>query len=220
TQVFLFRGSMINVSGGGDGRRIELNLQEPELSDLMQAARIGVSKVQEHLAGGSAQPVPALDMAEPELQLLPNDRAISQAGLNRADVANYVRAFTSGLFVSEYFDGNDRMNVILRAEPWQTPEQLAAMPMVTPRAGNQTLGDMAYVRQTVGPSQLRRIGGKRTISLIVRPPEGMSLDETMDILQQHVLPPMQQALPEGASLLLSGNASQMNSAIDEMLLNF
>src|SRR5690606_16274515 len=151
---------------------------------------------------------------------LPNDRAISQAGLNRADVANYVRAFTSGLFVSEYFDGNDRMNVILRAEPWQTPEQLAAMPMVTPRAGNQTLGDMAYVRQTVGPSQLRRIGGKRTISLIVRPPEGMSLDETMDILQQHVLPPMQQALPEGASLLLSGNASQMNSAIDEMLLNF
>ena len=220
TQVFLFRGSMINVSGGGDGRSIELNLQGPELSELMQVARTGVSKVQEHLAGGSAQPVPALDMAEPELQLLPNDRAISQAGLNRADVANYVRAFTSGLFVSEYFDGNDRMNVILRAEPWQTPEQLAAMPLVTPRAGNQTLGDMAYVRQTVGPSQLRRIGGKRTISLIVRPPEGMSLDESMDILQQHVLPPMQQALPEGASLLLSGNASQMNSAIDEMLLNF
>ncbi|HEX5793819.1 MAG TPA: efflux RND transporter permease subunit, partial [Rheinheimera sp.] len=220
TQVFLFRGSMINVSGGGDGRNIELNLQGPELTDLMQVARIGVSAVQQHLAGGSAQPVPALDMAEPELQLLPNDRAISQAGLNRADVANYVRAFTSGLFVSEYFDGNDRMNVILRAEPWQTPEQLAAMPLVTPRAGNQTLGDMAYVRQTVGPSQLRRIGGKRTISLIVRPPEGMSLDESMDILQQHVLPAMQQALPEGASLLLSGNASQMNSAIDEMLLNF
>ena len=68
--------------------------------------------------------------------------------------------------------------------------------------------------------QLRRIAGKRTISLIVRPPEGMSLDESMEILQQQVLPPMQQALPQGASLLLSGNASQMNSAIDEMLLNF
>ena len=42
----------------------------------------------------------------------------------------------------------------------------------------------------------------------------------MELLLQHVLPPMQQALPEGASLILSGNASQMNSAIDEMLMNF
>ena len=220
TQVFLFRGSMINVSGGGDGRSIELNLQGPDLPALMQVAKLGVAAVQQHLTGGSAQPVPALDMAEPELQLLPDDRAISQAGLNRAEVANYVRAFTSGLFVSEYFDGNDRMNVILRAGQWQTPEQLAAMPVLTPRAGVQTLGAMTQLRQTVGPSQLRRIGGKRTLSLIVRPPEGMSLDESMEILNRHVLPPMQQALPEGASLLLSGNASQMNSAIDEMLLNF
>ncbi|MDR6981963.1 HAE1 family hydrophobic/amphiphilic exporter-1 [Rheinheimera pacifica] len=220
TQVFLFRGSMINVSGGGDGRSVELNLQGPDLTALLQVARIGVAAVQQHLPGGSAQPIPALDMAEPELQLLPNDRAISQAGLNRADVANYVRSFTSGLFVSEYFDGNDRMDVILRAQQWHTPEQLAAMPLVTPRAGVQTLADMAQIRQTVGPSQLRRIGGKRTISLIVRPPEGMSLDETMELLQQHVMPAMQRVLPDGASLQLSGNASQMNSAIDEMLLNF
>ena len=220
TQVYLFRGSMINVSGGGDGRNIELNLQGPDLAALSQVARIGVNAVQQHLPGGSAQPVPGLDMAEPELKLLPNDRAISQAGLNRADIANYVRAFTSGLFVSEYFDGNDRMNVILRAQDWQTPEQLASMPLATPRAGMQTLGNLTQLQQTVGPSQLRRIGGKRTISLIVRPPEGMSLDESMEILQQYVIPPMQQALPEGASLLLSGNASQMKSAIDEMLLNF
>lgn len=220
TQVFLFRGSMINVSGGGDGRSIELNLQGPDLAALMQAARTGVAAVQQHLPGGSAQPVPALDMAEPELKLLPDDRAISQAGLNRAEVANYVRAFTSGLFVSEYFDGNDRMNVILRAGQWHTPEQLAAMPLLTPQAGVQPLAAMTQLQQTVGPSQLRRIGGKRTLSLIVRPPEGMSLDESMEILQREVLPPMQQALPEGASLLLSGNASQMNSAIDEMLINF
>ena len=220
TQVFLFRGSMINVSGGGDGRSVELNLQGPDLAALQRVAAVGISAVQQHLSGGSAQPVPALDMAEPELQLLPYDRAISQAGLNRADVANYVRAFTSGLFVSEYFDGNDRMNVILRAQAWQTPEQLAAMPVVTPRSGVQALDSLVQIRQTVGPSQLRRIGGKRTVSLIVRPPEGMSLDETMDILTQHVMPAMQSILPEGASLVLSGNASQMNSAIDEMLLNF
>ena len=220
TQVFLFRGSMINVAGGGDGRQIEINLQGPDLTALMQVAKQGITAVQQHIAGASAQPVPSLDMAEPELQLIPNERQISQSGLNRADIANYVRAFTSGMFVSEYFDGNNRMNVILRANAWQTPEQLAAMPLVTPRAGVQTLDNLVQIRQTVGPSQLRRIGGKRTVSLIVRPPEGMSLQESMELINQHVLPAMQAELPQGASILLDGNVNQMNSAIDEMLLNF
>lgn len=220
TQVFMFRGSMINVSGGGDGRTLEIDLQGPDLAQLMQVAKLGVAAVQQHIPGGSAQPVPALEMAEPELQFTPNDRLISQSGLNRADVANAVRAFTGGMFISEYFDGNDRMNVILRADAWQSPEQLAALPLTTPRAGIQTLGNMAELSQTVGPSQLRRIGGKRTISLLVRPPATMSLEESVELVQQHVLPVMQQALPQGASVLLSGNASRMNSAIDEMLLNF
>ncbi len=220
TQVFMFRGSMINVQGGGGGRSIELDLQGPDKERLMAVARTGIQAVQEHMPGTSAQPVPALEMAEPELKLHPNDRLINQAGMSRAEVANAIRAFTGGMFISEYFDGNDRMNVILRSDAWQTPEQLSAMPIATPRSGIQPLGALAQIEQTVGPSQLRRVGGKRTVSLIIRPPAQMSLEESIELLEQHVLPVMQAQLGEGESLLLSGNANQMQKAIDEMLMNF
>ncbi|KXI29433.1 efflux RND transporter permease subunit [Paraglaciecola hydrolytica] len=219
TQVFLFRGSMINVSGG-NGRSIELNLQGADMDGLMRAAQVGIEAISQTMPQTSAQPVPALSMAEPELQLQPNDQRITQAGLNRMDVANAVRAFTGGMFISEYFDGNDRMNVILRADKWRTPEQLAAMPMYTPLAGVQTLGELAAVTRTVGPTQLRRVDGKRTISLIIRPPENLSLEEAMEQLNTHVINKIAAALPANASLQVAGNADQMNHAIEDMLLNF
>ncbi|WP_341503857.1 efflux RND transporter permease subunit [Gallaecimonas sp. GXIMD4217] len=219
TQVFMFRGSMINVRGG-NGRSIDVELQGPDLARLMAVAKSGIAAVQEHMPGTSARPVPALEMAEPELKLHPNDRLISQAGLSRGELANAIRAFTGGMFISEYFDGNERMNVILRADAWRSPEQLAALPVSTPRAGIQPLGALASIEQTVGPSRLRRVGGKRTISLIIRPPAEMSLEESIELVERHVLPPMQAQLEGGESLLLSGNANQMHSAINEMLLNF
>ena len=187
---------------------------------LMNAAKLGMQSIEQNMPNTSAQPVPALAMEEPELQLLPNDRRITQAGLTRMDVANAVRAFTSGMFISEYFDGNDRMNVILRANKWQTPDELAAMPLFTPLSGMQNLGELATIVRTVGPSQLRRVDGKRTISLIVRPPASMSLQEAMDLLEKKVLPDLRKALPDNASLQLAGNANRMTSAIDDMLQNF
>lgn len=220
TQVFLFRGSMINVSGGGNGRSINLNLQGPDMAALMAAAQTGLASIQKNMPGTSAQPVPGLSMAEPELELIPNDRRITQAGLNRMDVANAVRAFTGGMFISEYFDGNDRMNVILRANDWENPDQLAAMPMYTPLAGIQTLGELSQVTRTVGPTQLRRVDGKRTVSLIIRPPETMSLEEAMEYIDSQVIPDIEQVLPGDASLQIAGNANRMNDAIQDMLSNF
>nr|WP_313901688.1 efflux RND transporter permease subunit [Aliiglaciecola sp. M165] len=220
TQVFLFRGSMINVSGGGNGRSIDLNLQGPDMLGLMAAAQIGMQAIQTNMPGTSAQPVPGLSLAEPELQLLPDDRRITQAGLDRMDVANAVRAFTGGLFVSEYFDGNNRMNVILRANRWESPDELSSMPMYTPLAGLQTVGELTDVVRTVGPTQLRRIDGKRTVSLIIRPPGTMSLEEAMELIEQNVIPQIEAALPANSSLQLSGNANRMNNAITDMLTNF
>lgn len=220
TQVFMFRGSMINVSGGGGGRSIILDLQGPDIDALMNSARAGLAALNQAMPTSSARPVPGLELAEPELELLPNDRRITQAGLNRRSVANTVRAFTGGLFVSEYFDGNDRMNVILRGKKWHSPDELAALPIFTPLAGVQTLGELVQINRTVGPTQLRRVNGKRTISIIINPPSDMSLQEAMDIINQKVLPEINKQLPANASLQLNGNANRMADAITDMGNNF
>ncbi|RJE75613.1 acriflavine resistance protein B [Pseudoalteromonas sp. MSK9-3] len=220
THVFLFRGSMIQVSNGGDGRALNIDLTGPNMDELISGAKKVLEKVKSELPNATAQPQPSLDMAEPELRLHPNDRRITQAGLTRDEVARAVQAFTGGLFINEYFNGNERMNVILRSEPWSSPEQLEALPIVTPMSGTQTLGELVTIERTVGPSQLRRVNGKRTVSVMITPPETMSLQEAQSILMTQVMPHIKTSVPDSVSVLLAGNATKMSSAIEEMTLNF
>lgn len=220
TQVFMFRGSMIRISNGGDGRTMSLDITGANMDELISTARLGLAKITEHFPGAMARPNPALDMAQPELRIAPNDRRISQAGMTRRDVARYIQAFTSGMFVSEFFDGNERMNVILRSEAWSDPESLAQLPIVTRDAGIQTLGELTQIERTVGPSQLRRVNGKKTVSLAITPPADMSLDQAQQIINTKILPELKAEKADDVSIFVAGNAKQMNSAIQEMTYNF
>jgi len=220
TLVFLQRGSMLNFAGGGGGAGINIDIQGPDIEALMEGAKAGMASIAKHMPQAGVRPFPGVALSQPELQLAPNDRRIAQAGLSRGDVARAVRAATSGLFVSEYFDGNERMNVILRGSEWQTPEQLATMPIYTPLAGVQNLGELTEIRRTVGPTQLRRVDGKRTISLFVFPSATTTMEEALDIIKQNVIPDIKEVLPESTSIQLSGNADQLGSAIGEMIQNF
>lgn len=220
TQAFLFRGSMINVSGGGNGRTVELNVQGPDIESLMTVAQVGIDAINESMPDTTAFPNPGLSLSEPELKLVPNDQRITQAGLTRHDVANAIRAYTSGLFIGEYFDGNDRVNVILRGEQWHTPDELAALPIHSPLAGIQTIGELASISRTAGPTSLRRVDGKRTISIQISPPATMSLEEALVAINEKVIPKMNEQLPIEASIQLSGNANKMSAAINDMIKNF
>jgi len=220
TNVYFFRGSMINLSGSGNGRTIDIDIKGSDIENLMEIAQVGIDEINANMQGTTAFPIPSLNLAEPELNLEPNDQRITQAGLTRRDVADAIRAFTSGLFIGEYFDGNDRVNVILRGEKWDTPDELAALPIYSPLAGIQNIGELTTISRTAGPTQLRRVDGKKTMTIQVTPPANMSLEEALQVLNEKVLPKMLLSKTGDVSILLSGNANKMASAITDMITNF
>jgi multidrug efflux pump subunit AcrB len=219
TQAFASRASLLRIGFNG-GRTISVDLQGADTVGLMDAARIGMGKINEIMPGAVVRPVPGLSLAEPELQIIPDDRRITEAGLTPREVANAVRAMTGGLFVGEYFDGNDRYNMILRSGGWENPDELAAMPIATPLAGPQTIGSLATVKRTVGPTQLQRFDGQRTISLQVLPPEDMTVEEALGILREQAGPALRDLLPTGSSIKYRGSADRLEGALDNMLNNF
>lgn len=219
TQAFASRASLLGIGFSG-GRTISVDLHGADIVGLMEAASAGLGKINELIPGSVVRPVPGLSLAEPELQIIPNERLITQSGLNRQDIANAVRAFTGGLFVSEYFDGNQRYDVILRAGGWSTPEQLAAMPIATPQSGAQTIGTLAQVVRTVGPTSLRRFDGQRTVSLEVLPPDHITVEEALYTLRNEVGPSLKPLLPPGSSIKYRGSADQLEGALSDMLQNF
>ncbi|MEO0425328.1 MAG: efflux RND transporter permease subunit, partial [Pseudomonadota bacterium] len=220
TQVFATRASLLGIGFGSGGRSISVDLQGADMDGLMSAAALGLGKIQEVIPGAQVRPVPGLSLAEPELQVIPDERRIRETGLNPRDLANAIRATTGGLFAGEYFDGNERYDMILRTGDWATPEELAAMPISTPLAGPQTIGSLAQLKRTVGPTQLRRFDGQRTISLQVVPPDDMTVEEALARLREDAGPAIQEALPAGSSIKYRGSADQLEGALRSMLANF
>ena len=218
-QAFVVRASLLGI-GLETGRSISVDLRGADVAKLMAAAAEGMRLINERLTGAIVRPVPGLALAEPQLEVVPRDRRIVEAGLNPQDLSRAVRAMTGGLFVSEYFDGNQRYDVLLRTERWTDPAQLAAMPIWTPLAGPQTIGELADLRRDVGPTQLRRVNGQRTISLVVVPPDEMTVEDALDVLRDELGPQLQALLPPGSSIAYRGNADQLDDALSAMVKNF
>jgi multidrug efflux pump subunit AcrB len=218
-QAYVSRGSMIRVGGGG-GRSIDVDLQGPDLPALLGVAREAQPLISGLWENTNVRSNNGLELSEPELQFSPNDRRISTAGLDRASVANIVRTYTGGQFVGEYFDGNKRMDMIVRTPSWHSPEALTSLPVATPLAGVQSLGDLIEMNRTVGPTSLRRVDGRRTVTLSVLPPPHVTLEEAIEKLQAEAGPAIKEMLPPGSTIKYRGNADRLRQALEEVTRNF
>ena len=218
-----FRGfaSQGNLFGGfGGGRDIAVHMQSSREENLMSAAASGQQQLMDSFPGANVRANPSPEMAEPELRIHPDDARISEAGWNRGAVAAVIRTLGNGLWLGEYFDGEDRMDIILKANGWETPEQLAATPVMTPAGGVIPLGELVDVERTTGPGQIRRVNGRRTVTLSVSPPENVSLETAVTQIREQVEPLLQAALPGDGSIIYGGSADSLSDAIRTMSTNF
>lgn len=216
---FVSRASLLNIGVSG-GRNIDIDLQGPELTKLMGAAKIGLDRISEQLPDWSVRALPGVTLSKPELQLVPDDLRITQSGLDRGAVADAIRAFTGGLNAGRYFDGNQSMDVLVWSGAWNTPEELAGVPVYTPQSGIQVLGELARIERTVGPTELRRVNGQRTVTLQVLPPPDMAIEDAMAIIRSDIGPLLQDALPADAEIFYRGTADQLDNAVVDMSKNF
>ncbi len=199
---------------------IEVNIQSRDMDAMLAAARHGMGAIAQSLPGAMARPDPGIDFSEPELRFIPDDRRIAEAGWTRQQMSTVMRALGDGVYVGDYFDGDRRMDIVLRAPAWQSPEQLAATPLATPTGGIQSVDQLVRMERTAGPSQIRRVDRRRAVTLIVTPPAGMSLEESIDTLQQNVEPQLLAMLPEDGEISYYGSADDLKIALSNMSRSF
>ena len=218
TLIFLSRAALFRRYEGS--REIDVNIQGTDIETVLRAAQAGFGAVMQALPGATVRPVPGLQLAEPELRLVPDERRIAEAGWNRRAVADVVRSLSDGLYVGDYFDGERELDIVLRGSSWTNPEELAAMPVATPAGGVQPLGELIKFERTAGPDQIRRVDRRRTITLLVRPPEGMALGPAIDILKEKVEPVIRSQLPGDGDVTYQGTADNKDRALANMARSF
>jgi multidrug efflux pump subunit AcrB len=217
TQAFARQGNLFG--GFGDGRNIDFQLQATDFPALLAAARFAEKLIQEKMPGAQVQAFQGLEMAEPELRLNPDDRRLNEVGWSRSELGTVVRALGDGMFVGEYFDGERRLDMILRASKWDSPEALAETPVATPLGNVMPLSELVQVESTVSAGGLRRVDGHRTIGLNVSPPKELSLGQAIEVLKAEVEPQVRAELPADGSVHYEGNAGSLREALSNMAQN-
>jgi multidrug efflux pump subunit AcrB len=217
-RVFASQG---NLFGGFDeGGGIIVHLQSADAAAVARAAVQGQKIVSEALGGADAWAEPDPELSQPELRIVPDDQRLNEVRMTRADLAMAIRSLGTGLFIGEYFDGTRKLDIILRSKQWHDAKELSGLPLATPSGELVTLGDLARIEETVGPSGIRRIDSRRTTSLQVNLPEGQSLQEGLDIVRRDVEPKLRALLPADGRVIYGGSASSLDNALWTMLTNF
>ncbi len=206
--------------GSRGGRQINVDLHADSFESLIAGGLAGYGAIAQVMPQANVRPLPGLEQAEPELRLIPDDRRIAEVGWNRSRMATIIRAMGDGAFMGEYFDGTRRYNIIMRAENWYTPEELAAMPVATASGEIQTIGELAKVTRTAGPSQIRRVDRKRTLTLQVTPPSEMPLEDAISLIDENVVPGIMEKLPQDGSIRMRGTAEALDQALGSMSGSF
>lgn len=218
TRVFARQGDLFGDFGGGGDIRIDLRAADydallasvPNVMDIITAA----------IPGASVWPNPDPQIVNPEIKLVPNDRRIAEVGMTRESVASALRALGDGLWLGEFFHEDTRIDILLQAKEWGEPEYLSTVPISTPSGSIVPLGELATFERSVGPQQISRIDGRRTISLGINAPEGMALGDIVATLKNGAEKEIYDALPASASLNYAGEADSLKRAISNLGGNF
>ncbi len=219
TTAFTAEGELFG-GFGGSARAIFIHLQSGDSERLNDAARQGAELLRTRFPGANVQTWPTADGRSTELRVLPDDRRLAEAGWTRNELGTVIRTLGNGSWLGEYFDGDQRMDVILRSKPWNAPEQLAALPLVTGNGSVLPLSELAALETVLTAPQLRRIDRRRTVTLTLDPPQALSLEDALASVNGEVLPLLRGALPADASVQVGGSADQLQQVIATMGKNF
>lgn len=218
TMAFVQRANLFG--GFSSSGSILVRLQSADQKALNEAAIAGTGILMERFPGANVNPQPNPFSSAPEIQLIPDDRRITEVGWTRRSVAGITQILGDGLWLGEHFDGDNRLDIILKSRISPDPETMLATPVATPRAGVVDLGNLVTFERVAGPQQIQRVGGRRTTTLVFNPPEGVALEDSLEILQNEVEPQLHSLLPADGAVLYGGSANDLGRAVNTLGGNF
>ncbi|TNE62346.1 MAG: efflux RND transporter permease subunit [Alphaproteobacteria bacterium] len=215
---FTLRRSLFG--GFDDTNSVEMRLTSVDLEATKNAAIQGFGLVMGAIPGASANPNPDPFAETTELTFRPNDERLAEVGWTRADLTQVILELGQGTWLGEYFTGSNRLDIYLKTNRFETPEEMADLPVMTPLGGRVPLGSLATLSSRLAPSAIARFDRVRGYSLVVNPPEGMSLEQLLHELKEKVEPGLRAALPADGAVTYAGSARDLEEGMGSLAKNF
>ena len=217
TQPSLFGRSI------GSGRSIDLNISGPDLEKVLDVALRATGKISNVLPreeGNQFRPKPGLELGAPEVRVYPDPLRLADNGVTTKDLGQTIDTFNDGMRVAEVTVDGKRIDLTLQGPDKRVTQTqgIGHLPVVTQSGQIIPVNSVADVVVTSGPTEIRHIERQRTVTLEVRPSPNIPLESAMDILRSEVMGPLlEEGVPTGISLHMSGTADKLTQAWDAMV---
>ena len=223
-RAFSSRGSIISSNDGGT-RAVALDISGPDLASLYATAEAA------YLAAGQLFDNPqlnsepsSLSLDQPLVEIRPRWQRLAELNFSAADFGFAVAALSDGAFVDEFFIDDDKVDMFLfsSAGNEQRLSSLAQMPVLTPAGAVLPLSSLADLAEVADSDTLRRVDGRRTVTLYIIPPRSVALETAVARVQQQLVPQLRQqgAVSPDVTLDISGASDQLDETRAALAGNF
>ena len=221
---FSSRGSIISSNDGGS-RSVNLNISGSSLEDIYGVASAAYRRAGEVLEEPEiGSDPPSLVLAQPLIELRPNWTRAAELGFTAEELGFSVAALTDGAYVGEMLLDGDRVDIFVYGIGGEsgTLAELPSLPLYTPQEGIVPLSAVSELVERVDTDTLRRLDGRRTVTLNIIPPRTVALETAVDIVREDVVGHLRRSgeIPPGVSLDISGASDQLETTRNALFGNF
>lgn len=212
-RAFVSRGSIISGNDGGT-RSVNLDITGQDLAELYDVAGNAFRYAEQAFDNPQIDSSPgSLSLDQPLIEIRPDWDRAAELGFDADSLGFAVAALTDGAFVDEYFRGDDKIDVFLFSSAGSDRDlsTVGDLPVYTPSGAVVPLSAIAEIVETVDTDSVRRLNGRRTVTLNIIPPRSVALETAVGVVRSEVIERMRRdgALPQGISVDISGASDEL-----------
>lgn len=228
-----FHGSFVTASqsslfgrGLGGGRDIDIEIQGPELVELVGIGTDIIGLVKKHFPEGTqARPNPSLDLSSTEVHVRPKPQQAMALGITNRELGYVVNTLIDGAYATDYFLGGEKIDlVLLGTKSYDARKQDLEQQYIATRNSTQPirLGTVAKIDYGSGPEEVVRRERERAITIEVSPPDEISLEAAIATIESKIIGPLEEdgTLSGDYQVNLSGSADKLAQTWDALRWNF
>jgi multidrug efflux pump subunit AcrB len=221
---FSSRGSIISSNDGGS-RSVNLNIAGANLDELYDVAKAAYRRAEEIFDDPEIDSNPrSLELVQPLIELRPKWTRAAELGFTAQDLGFAIAALTDGAYVGEFLLDGDRIDMFMYGTESAdtTLASLPGLPLYTPEEGIVPVSAVAELVETVDSDTMRRIDGRRTVSLHIVPSRTMALETAVEKVEQDIIGHMRKTgqIPTGVTVDIAGASTQLETTRDALFDNF
>jgi len=223
-RAFSARGSIISSNDGGT-RSVNVEIAGADLATLYSAANEVIERAEQVLEDPQVRSEPgSLALAQPLLELVPRWERAAELGFTADKLGYAIAALTDGAYVDEFFLGDDKVDMFIYSAAGQAQElsRIAELPVYSPGGRVVPVSAVAELVETVDTDAIRRVDGRRTVTVYMIPPRSLPLETAIDRVRTEVLGELaaEGRLPRDVTLSITGAGDQLDATRESLSGNF